>query len=170
MKPLLLLQLLLPLLLIGWTALAPAESKLGCLSQTVGTAAALLGLALTGLWLFPTWWTPYVFAALLVAVATQLWWRRRTLVSSLPSGWAAWIITVMFFGFGVWGTDQSARALAGHAQQGGTASEPFQASLYPCALKVGFWFAMTGSWFLDFQHGDKHAGRSSQSNKTQACI
>ncbi len=123
MKTLLLLQLLLTLLVITWIALAPAASKLGCLSETVGTAAAVLGLALTGLWLFPTWWTPYVFAALLLAQATRLWWRWRTLVSRLPSGWAAWFITVMFFSFGVWGAGQSARALAGHAQQAGAVVE-----------------------------------------------
>lgn len=119
MKTLLILQLVLPLLLLVWIAFIPATSQLGYFCQALGTATALLGLALSGLWLFPTWWTPYLFAALLAVAATRPWWHRRTLVSRLPSGWAAWLITVMFFGVGVWGTDQSARALAGRAQQAG---------------------------------------------------
>ena len=47
-----LLQLVLPLLFIGGIGFAPPKSTLAFFTQTVGTSAALLALALTGLWLF----------------------------------------------------------------------------------------------------------------------
>ena len=46
------LQLVLPLLFIGGIGFAPPKSTLAFFTQTVGTSAALLALALTGLWLF----------------------------------------------------------------------------------------------------------------------
>ena len=47
-----LLQLVLPLLFIGGIGFAPPKSTLAFFTQAVGTSAALLALALTGLWLF----------------------------------------------------------------------------------------------------------------------
>ncbi len=118
-----LLQLGLPLLLIAWLALAPLKSKLGFFVQIFGIAAALLGLALTGLWLFPPWWTPYVFAALLAVVAVRGWRHRHPVTSRLPSGWTRWIFTTVLVGVGIWGADRSVRAVAGRAQQAGAPVE-----------------------------------------------
>ena len=117
------LQLALPLFFIAWIAFAPLHSRLGFFCQTVGSAIALLALALTGLWLFPPWWTPYVFAGLLAAVAVAGWRRRYPFKSRFPMGWTAWIFTIVFFTIGGWGVDQSIRALAGRVQQAGAAVE-----------------------------------------------
>ncbi len=117
MTAIFLLQLSLPLLFIGWIALAPLKSTLGFFCQCVGTAAGLFALALTGLWLFPPWWTPYVFACLWVAAVFVGWRRRFRFASRLPSGWIAWIFVVAFIGLGSWGVYQSASALAGRTPQ-----------------------------------------------------
>lgn len=112
-----LLQLALPLLLIAWLALAPLKSKLGFIVQTCATAAALLGLALTGLWLFPPWWTSYIFATLLAASAVLGRRRRHPFTSGLPSSWAAWSFAALFVSLGSWGIYQSANAFAGRTLQ-----------------------------------------------------
>ena len=57
------LQLALPLLFIVWMALAPPRSLLGFWIQLLATAAGLLAIGLTGLWLLPPWWAPYAFGA-----------------------------------------------------------------------------------------------------------
>ena len=117
------LQLGLPLFLIGWVALAPLKSKLGFFFQTVGTSLSVLGLALTGLWLFPPWWTPFVYAGLLAAASAYGWRKRSPFKSRRPSGWTAWIVTTLFVAVGGWGATQSLRALAGRQQQAGTVVE-----------------------------------------------
>ena len=114
-----LLQLALPLFFIGWVAMAPLNSRFGVFCQIVGTASGLFALALTGLWLFPPWWTPYVFAVLLVAATLIGWRRRRAFVSPLPSRWKDRIFAAMFLAIGGWGVVQSANALAGHVPQSG---------------------------------------------------
>lgn len=113
------LQLALPLLFIGWIAQAPLKSTLGLFCQCVGTAAGLFALALTGLWLFPPWWTPYVFACLWAAAVFVGWRRRFRVASRLPSGWMAWIFVVAFIGLGSWGVYHSASALAGRTPAAG---------------------------------------------------
>jgi hypothetical protein len=118
-----LLQLVLPLLFIGWIALAPLKSTLGFFCQVVGTAAALFALALTGLWLFPPWWTPYVFAGLYVAAVLVGCRRRRPFAAPLPTGSIAWTVTAVFIALGGWGAYQSASALAGRVPQAGTVVE-----------------------------------------------
>lgn len=113
------LQLAVPLFLIGWIGLAPSKSTLGFCCQAVGVAAGLFALALTGLWLFPPWWTSYAFASLWVAAVFFGWWRRFPFASRLPVGWVAWTFTAAFTALGGWGTYQSASALAGRAPQRG---------------------------------------------------
>lgn len=119
MTTIFLLQLVLPLFFIGLIALAPSPSKLGFFCQIVGTAIGLFALALTGLWFFPPWWTPYAFAALLVGAAFTGWRRRRPFTSQLPSGRAAWSFTGLFIVIGGWGVYQLVPALAGRVQQAG---------------------------------------------------
>ena len=117
------LQLILPLFFIAWIAVAPLHSRLGFFCQMIGSAIALFALALMGLWLFPPWWTPHVFAGLLAAVAVAGYRRRQPFKSWLPSVWQAWIFTAVFAFIGGWGADQSVRGLAGRVQQAGTAIE-----------------------------------------------
>ena len=119
MKLIFLLQLVLPLSFIGWIGFAPPKSTLGFCTQALGTSAALLALALTGLWLFPPWWTPYVFAAFWLA-AVFVGWRRCSPFATLwPSGWMPWIFWVTFIAIGSWGVYQSVNALVGRAPQAG---------------------------------------------------
>jgi Peptidase family M23 len=113
------LQFLLPLCLIGWIALAPPRSRLAFYMQGLGSAAGLLAMGLTGLWLFPPWWTPWVFAVLLVMAVLWSWWRRNPFASWWPKGWTAWIFMAAFIVVGGWGAYQSAGALAGRAPQTG---------------------------------------------------
>jgi Peptidase family M23 len=115
------LQLVLPLFFIGLIALTPLKSNLGFCCQTVGTAAGLFGLALTGLWIFPPWWVSYAFTALLVVGIFIGGRRSHPFASPLPSGWIAWIFTAVFITVGGWGVYQSISALAGRAQQDGAA-------------------------------------------------
>jgi hypothetical protein len=119
MTAIFLLQLALPLLFIGWIALAPLKSTLGFFCQCVGTAAGLFALALTGLWLFPPWWTPYAFACLWAA-AVFVGWRRFRFASRQPSGWMPWILLAAFIGLGSWGVCRSASALAGRTPAAGS--------------------------------------------------
>jgi Peptidase family M23 len=114
-----LLQLVLPLLFIGWIRFAPPKSTLVFFTQAVGTSAALLALALTGLWLFPPWWTPYVFAGLWLAAVFFGWRRCGPFATRWPSGWMPWIFWIVFVALGSWGVYQSASALAGRAPQAG---------------------------------------------------
>ncbi len=117
------LQLFLPLMLIGWLAMAPPRSVAGFWIQTTATALALLTLALTGLWLFPPWRTPYAFAGLLVVALVMGWRRRSPFGSRWPFGWLAWGLAIAFTGLGAWGTYQSTTALSGRAPQAGTVVE-----------------------------------------------
>lgn len=113
------MQLALPLLFIGSIAFVPLNSTLGFCCQVAGVASALFALALVGLWLFPPWWTPYVFAALLAAAVFMGWRRRHRFASALPSGWIAWSVTAAFIVVGGWGVYQSANALEGRTPDAG---------------------------------------------------
>lgn len=127
-----LLQLALPLLFIGWIALAPLKSTLGFFCQCAGTAAGLCALALTGLWLFPPWWTPYVFACLGVA-AVFVGWRRFRFASRQTSGWMPWILMAAFIGVGSWRVYRSASALAGRTPAAGAIVDlafPLEGGMY----------------------------------------
>ena len=133
-----LLQLVLPLLFIGWIGFAPPKSTLGFCTQALGTSAALLALALTGLWLFPPWWTPYVFAGFWLA-AVFVGWRRCSPFATLwPSGWMPWIFWVTFIAIGSWGVYQSVNALVGRAPQAGVVVD----LAFP--LKGGTYFVVSG--------------------------
>lgn len=137
MTALFLVQLFLPLFFIAWIALAPPRSAFGFFCQTVGLAIALFALAVTGLWLFPPWWTPYVFGSLLIAAAAAGLKRRYPFKSWLPSGWQAWAFTAVSIFIGGWGADQSVRALAGRAQQAGTGWTPMSPSTgWRCCMRT----------------------------------
>lgn len=107
------MQLAVPLLFITSIAFVPLNSKFGFCCQVAGVALALFALALVGLWLFPPWWTLYVFAALLAAAVFMGWRRRHRFASTLPSSWIAWIVTAAFMVVGGWGVYQSVIALEG---------------------------------------------------------
>jgi hypothetical protein len=93
-------QLLLPLILIGWMLWRPARSRLGFAVQCVGSFAALAVMALRGIWLWPPWWTPYVFGAALVAAALVGLRRSRPFRSAMPGTWGTWLVAASFVALG----------------------------------------------------------------------
>ena len=101
MTTLFLLQLALPLVLIGWLASAPPRTLAGLCIQVSATAAALWAMALLGIWLLPPWWAPYAFGVALLVAAGVGVHRRRPFASTLPVNWGAWTATGLFVVLGV---------------------------------------------------------------------
>jgi hypothetical protein len=80
------LQIILPLSLIAWLALAPMKSRLGFFLHALSSGLVLTGLLLVAVWLIPPWWMPYLFLGLwLMAVfslapdglRSERWYPRR---------------------------------------------------------------------------------------------
>jgi hypothetical protein len=94
------LQIVLPLLLIAGVAIAPPRNKLGCFLQALVTAMTLVAIARLGVWMFPPWWTPYLYGVLLV-VALGIGIRQRQPLQSLPSHGFGWVVVVAFVALGV---------------------------------------------------------------------
>ncbi|MBJ7439613.1 MAG: M23 family metallopeptidase [Sphingopyxis sp.] len=111
-------QIVVPLALIGWIALAPQRSLAGFWVQVIATAAGLIALARTGLWLFPPWWTPYASGLLLVA-AMGFALRRRPPATRWPSGLRAYAVIIGFALLGMFATNMARLALAGAQQPAG---------------------------------------------------
>ena len=61
-----LIQVLLPIVLIVANTFTPSASGLGLGIRSAALFVLLLYAALAGLWLFPPWWTPYLFMGLLI--------------------------------------------------------------------------------------------------------
>ena len=111
MIPLFLLQFALPLVLIGWMALAPQRTLFGFWIQLIASAAALWAMASLGIWLLPPWWAPYAFGAALAAATGAGLWRGQHFASALPVSWGAWIITGIFIAVSIASTYGIAVAL-----------------------------------------------------------
>ena len=58
------LQIIVPRGLILWLALTPATNRLALVTQVATTAIALFTTGLAGIWLFPSWWAPWLYAVL----------------------------------------------------------------------------------------------------------
>ena len=96
MTTLFLVQLALPLAMIGWVALAPPRTLFGFCIQVIASAAALWAVSLLGIWLLPPWWAPHAFAAALAAATGVGLWRRRPFATALPGTWGAWTVAGLF--------------------------------------------------------------------------
>ena len=72
-----LLQILLPLALLAWLIVLPADTRSALAAQACGVGAVLLALALVALWTFPPWWTPGVYAVIWAAATVVHGLRRR---------------------------------------------------------------------------------------------
>ena len=105
-------QLLLPVILVLWMALAPPRSRVAWGLQLIATLLVLWAMVHVGIWLFPPFWTPYAAAALVVAAA--LWaWRRGARRTTWPEGTFGWSAALLFGAAGVAGIFFGARAIAG---------------------------------------------------------
>jgi Peptidase family M23 len=97
---LILAQLILPLAAIAWFAIAPQRNVLGFWLQVLVTAMLLFAIARAGVWMFPPWWMPYVYALLFI-LALAIGLKGYRLKSRMPSSWLGWTAIVSFVAFGV---------------------------------------------------------------------
>ena len=88
-------QIFLPLVLIAWLAIAPPRNLMGVAVQAVVTAMILLAIARMGVWIFPPWWTPYLYGLLFVLVLV-IGLRRHKPLPKRPSSWLGWIFICFF--------------------------------------------------------------------------
>lgn len=106
------LQIVLPLALIAWLRIMPLRNLLGVAIQTIVTAIALLAIACMGVWLFPPWWTPYVYGLLLV-FSLVIGFQRHERWQKLPSSWLGWLAIITFVAFGVFVSNEAVQSWAG---------------------------------------------------------
>lgn len=107
-----LIQILFPLILIGWLAFAPPHNLLGIGIQSLMTAIALVAIARMGIWVFPPWWTPYFYGVLFM-LALGLGFSRRQPKHRMPLSWPGWVMVVGFVAFGVYAGNEAARSWTG---------------------------------------------------------
>ena len=100
MTTLFLLQLALPLVLIGGLAFAPPRTLAGFCIQVIASAAALWAMSLIGIWLLPPWWAPHAFGVALTMAAGLGLRRRGPFASAVPVTWASWIVAAIFVALG----------------------------------------------------------------------
>ena len=114
-------QLAVPIALLGWMIIRPARSAVGLATQLVGSLLALAGIAHIGLWLFPPWWLPHGAAAGIVMAA--MWHAsRRTSRAMRPQRAVGWMGVAALAGLGALGAALAVRArLAGQPPAGSAA-------------------------------------------------
>lgn len=105
------LQLLIPLLLVGWIVARPLPSALGLAVQTAGSLVVLAASARAGLWLFPPWWTPWLALAL-VGLAGALHLARRRRRALWPTRATEWLGMALLATIGAGGTWAAAEVRA----------------------------------------------------------
>lgn len=106
------LQVAFPLALIAWIAIAPQKSIIGFWTQALSTGIGIIALSLTGILLFPPWWAPWAFGALLVLMVV-IALRCRPLSTVKPHGALAWIATTGFVAFALFAAIQLRLAYSG---------------------------------------------------------
>lgn len=100
MKPqeslIVLLQIGLPLFLLGRLVVAPARNLLGYTAQVLLTGLYLLVILLVAIWLVPAWWMPYVYLGIgFLGVAGHAARRRIPWRPRLPGAVAEWAAVVL---------------------------------------------------------------------------
>jgi hypothetical protein len=104
------LQIVLPFVLIAWLAIAPPHNFLGVSLQAFVTALTLFAIARMGVWVFPPWWTPYVYGLLFIVALVV---RQHKLQRKLPSSWLGWIAIIGLVAFGVFAGNEAVQSWAG---------------------------------------------------------
>ncbi|MBB3192128.1 M23 family metallopeptidase [Halomonas cerina] len=99
-------QIVLPLGLLLWLALAPAHSLMGYAMQVAGVGAFLLAFALVAQWAVVPWWLPRLYAGLFVlAILVHVLRGHLSGLAVLPSGvggWASITASFVLLGLGAW--------------------------------------------------------------------
>jgi hypothetical protein len=72
----------------------------------MATALMLFSVSLKGIWLFPPWWTPYLYGMLFI-VAVIFGLRRRKSIATLPRSYFGWIAIVLFGVIGIYSANES---------------------------------------------------------------
>lgn len=112
--PVILLQIVLPLVLLAWLSIKPLQSVIGYGLQALSTGVGLLAIALTSLWSLPPWWVPILYGILwLVALSYNMLDRGRHPSTRIPQTPKSWLVSIGFSVFGIYGGMLSADALAG---------------------------------------------------------
>jgi hypothetical protein len=91
-----LLQLIVPLLLIGWLAAWPARNRAGWLVQLLATLAYLAAMHMGGRWLALPWWMAWVLWALF-ALALVIGRRPSR---GWPGHWFGWLLLPLWAALG----------------------------------------------------------------------
>lgn len=112
MLTLYILQLILPLTLIVWIAVAPQRSVVGFWTQAAATGLGLIALSFGGILLVPPYWGPWAVGLLLI-VAVVIALRRRSIMAVWPRSIAAWIVLTGFVAFALFAADQIRLAYRG---------------------------------------------------------
>lgn len=87
-------QIALPIGLLVWLALAPAQNMLSYLAQIGTVAFYLLTLCFVPIWLMPPWWTPRVYVGAAIAIAiSQLVRGKISTRPGLPRARSTWAAT-----------------------------------------------------------------------------
>ena len=109
-----LVQIVLPLGLLGWFTLFPAGSVLGWLVQSIGMAAMLFALARIAQWALPVWWLPLVYAALwaIISVWGLLGLPAKPFLPAAGYSWVSLAISAGFLVVGGWFGVQALNARA----------------------------------------------------------
>ncbi len=107
-------QVLLPIGLLAWLLLVPANNLIGFASQAAGIASVLLALKLVSLWMLLPWWLPFAYG-LLFTLAITLRIRRRALEFERlwPANAMAWTGMAIVVSFGILGGWLSWQAIQG---------------------------------------------------------
>ena len=111
-------QLILPLGLLGWLAVAPLRSVAGRWIQFAATGLILLALAWAGMWVLPPWWTPYLFGLLWIAVSAKALKRLRSSQPLWPSSWNERVGLVFFVLLGGYAAFVAINSYAGRTPVG----------------------------------------------------
>lgn len=87
--PVLVIQVLLPVLLLTWLTVFPGPGVLAYGLQLLSVALILLGLGLAALWAMPPFWVPYLYGLVFVAIVVRHLVTGRVRASGL---WSAGVI------------------------------------------------------------------------------
>ena len=112
-------QVVLPLLLIVWLALAPAQSLAGFFVQMLAIGTSLFTLVLSAIWIMQPWWVAYIYLALWIAAAVWRTLGAWQVKSDFPQGAREWTAFALTFALGAWSANESVLALRGRTPPAG---------------------------------------------------